>query len=89
MLGVGFTMIREHGLVSEPVAVAMGIALIVLPLIAAWALWRDGSHGALPGLLQALEIPNPILIGHSDGASIALILAGVVVLRLFSRAAVH
>jgi pimeloyl-ACP methyl ester carboxylesterase len=30
----------------------------------------------LPGLLQALDIPNPILIGHSDGASIALILAG-------------
>ncbi len=30
----------------------------------------------LPALLQAFDIRNPILIGHSDGASIALILAG-------------
>jgi pimeloyl-ACP methyl ester carboxylesterase len=31
---------------------------------------------ALPKLLGALEIGNPILVGHSDGASIALIHAG-------------
>lgn len=31
----------------------------------------------LPALLAALEIRRPILIGHSDGASIALIYAGV------------
>lgn len=31
---------------------------------------------ALPELLGALGIPNPVLIGHSDGASIALIHAG-------------
>src|SRR5579863_1351887 len=31
---------------------------------------------SLPELLRALEIANPILIGHSDGASIALIHAG-------------
>ncbi|HUK07184.1 MAG TPA: alpha/beta hydrolase [Stellaceae bacterium] len=31
---------------------------------------------ALPALLGALHIANPILIGHSDGASIALIHAG-------------
>ena len=31
---------------------------------------------ALPQLLKALEISNPILVGHSDGASIALIHAG-------------
>jgi pimeloyl-ACP methyl ester carboxylesterase len=30
----------------------------------------------LPGLLDALSIRNPILIGHSDGASIALIHTG-------------
>ena len=30
----------------------------------------------LPGLLAGLEIADPILIGHSDGASIALIHAG-------------
>ena len=31
---------------------------------------------SLPALLSALEIQEPILIGHSDGASIALIHAG-------------
>lgn len=30
---------------GEPVGVAMGIALIVLPVIAAWALWRELSFG--------------------------------------------
>ena len=32
--------------------------------------------GALPSLLSNLGIENPILVGHSDGASIALIHAG-------------
>jgi pimeloyl-ACP methyl ester carboxylesterase len=31
---------------------------------------------ALPELLQSLKVENPLLIGHSDGASIALIHAG-------------
>ncbi len=31
---------------------------------------------ALPDLLEQLSIENPILVGHSDGASIALIYAG-------------
>jgi pimeloyl-ACP methyl ester carboxylesterase len=31
---------------------------------------------ALPALLAALRVADPILIGHSDGASIALIYAG-------------
>ena len=31
----------------------------------------------LPDLLEKLKIQNPILIGHSDGASIALIHAGI------------
>lgn len=30
---------------GEPVGVAMGIALIVLPLIAAWAIWRELAFG--------------------------------------------
>lgn len=30
---------------GEPIGVAMGIALIVLPVIAAWALWREVSFG--------------------------------------------
>jgi pimeloyl-ACP methyl ester carboxylesterase len=32
---------------------------------------------SLPDLLSQLEIENPILVGHSDGASIAIIYAGV------------
>jgi len=31
---------------------------------------------SLPGLLAALQVAEPILVGHSDGASIALIYAG-------------
>lgn len=31
---------------------------------------------ALPALLRALQVANPVLVGHSDGASIALIYAG-------------
>ena len=31
---------------------------------------------ALPALLRALEVERPLLVGHSDGASIALIHAG-------------
>jgi pimeloyl-ACP methyl ester carboxylesterase len=37
---------------------------------------HDEALIALPQLLSALRIDNPILIGHSDGASIALIYAG-------------
>ncbi len=37
---------------------------------------HDEALIALPQLLDRLEIDRPILIGHSDGASIALIYAG-------------
>ncbi len=37
---------------------------------------HDEALGTLPVLLDALGIDRPILIGHSDGASIALIHAG-------------
>jgi pimeloyl-ACP methyl ester carboxylesterase len=37
---------------------------------------HDEALRALPELLSTLKIENPILIGHSDGASIALIHAG-------------
>ena len=36
---------------------------------------REGRE-TLPELLAALEIDNPVLVGHSDGASIALLYAG-------------
>ena len=37
---------------------------------------HDEAQVALPELLAALRISNPILVGHSDGASISLIHAG-------------
>jgi len=37
---------------------------------------HDEALEALPGLLRSLKIESPILVGHSDGASIALIYAG-------------
>src|SRR5688572_3760683 len=37
---------------------------------------HDEALRGLPEILTALKIENPILIGHSDGASIALIHAG-------------
>jgi pimeloyl-ACP methyl ester carboxylesterase len=38
---------------------------------------HDEALVALPELLKNLKVENPILIGHSDGASISLIHAGV------------
>src|SRR5882762_8333223 len=37
---------------------------------------HDEALRALPEMLAKLKVENPILIGHSDGASIALIHAG-------------
>jgi pimeloyl-ACP methyl ester carboxylesterase len=37
---------------------------------------HDEALNTLPDLLEHLHIENPILIGHSDGASIAIIYAG-------------
>lgn len=34
------------------------------------------AEDALPAVLEALDVAGPILVGHSDGASIALIAAG-------------
>jgi pimeloyl-ACP methyl ester carboxylesterase len=53
-----------HG-ASEPSARPRGVRFM-----------HDEAQRVLPELLDALKIDNPILIGHSDGASIALIHAG-------------
>ena len=37
---------------------------------------HDEALASLPALLDALKVDRPVLIGHSDGASIALIHAG-------------
>ena len=41
------------------------------------AYMHDEGTIALPGLLESLGLEKPILIGHSDGASIALLHAGL------------
>jgi len=42
---------------------------------------HDGALNELPELLENLNIDDPVLIGHSDGASIALIHAGTYQVR--------
>ncbi|HET6671978.1 MAG TPA: hypothetical protein VFG92_01255 [Agromyces sp.] len=49
---------------GEPVAVAMGIALIVLPIIAAWALWRELMFGVRSqALVKRLEGEGALDLG--------------------------
>jgi tetratricopeptide (TPR) repeat protein len=49
---------------GEPVAVAMGVALIVLPLIAAWAIWRELAFGIRSqALVQRLDAESGLDLG--------------------------
>jgi tetratricopeptide (TPR) repeat protein len=49
---------------GEPVAVAMGIALIVLPVVAAWALWREVLFGVRSQrLVRRLEAEGALDLG--------------------------
>ena len=49
---------------GEPVAVAMGIALIMLPLIAAWAIWRELAFGIRSqALVQRLDAEGGLDLG--------------------------
>ena len=50
---------------------------------------HDGALNELPELLENLKIENPILVGHSDGASIALIYAGTYPVRGVAVIAPH
>jgi pimeloyl-ACP methyl ester carboxylesterase len=50
---------------------------------------HDGALNELPELLENLNIDNPVLIGHSDGASIALIHAGTYPVRGVAAMAPH
>lgn len=50
---------------------------------------HDGALNELPELLENLNIDNPVLIGHSDGASIALIHAGTYQVRGVAAMAPH
>ena len=49
---------------GEPVAVGIGIALIVLPVIAAWALWREIAFGVRSqALMRRLEAEDGLDLG--------------------------
>jgi len=50
---------------------------------------HDGALNELPELLENLNIENPVLVGHSDGASIALIYAGTYQVRGVAVMAPH
>lgn len=50
---------------------------------------HDGALKELPELLRNLKIENPVLVGHSDGASITLIHAGVHPVRGVAAMAPH
>jgi len=50
---------------------------------------HDGALNELPEVLEGLRIDNPILVGHSDGASIALIHAGTYAVRGVAVMAPH
>jgi pimeloyl-ACP methyl ester carboxylesterase len=50
---------------------------------------HDGALNELPELLENLKIENPVLVGHSDGASIALIHAGTYPVRGVAVMAPH
>lgn len=49
---------------GEPIAVVMGIALIVLPIVAAWALWREITFGVRSqALVRRLEAEGALDLG--------------------------
>lgn len=49
---------------GEPVAVVMGIALVVLPIIAAWAIWRELLFGVRSqALVKRLEGEGALDLG--------------------------
>lgn len=60
---VGWRAVQFLG-TGEPIAVAMGVALIVLPLIAAWALWREVMFGVRSqALVRRLEAEDGLDLG--------------------------
>ncbi|WP_353816736.1 hypothetical protein [Agromyces sp. SYSU T00266] len=51
-------------LTGEPVAVAMGVALIVLPIVAVWAIWREFAFGIRSQrLVERLESEGALDLG--------------------------
>ncbi|GAA1945567.1 hypothetical protein [Agromyces allii] len=66
---VGWRAVQFVG-TGEPVAIVMGIALIVLPLVAAWAIWRELAFGIhSQRLVRRLEDEGATDLGIETTAS--------------------
>ena len=60
---VGWRAVQFVG-TGEPVAVAIGIALIVLPILASWVLWREITFGVRSqALVRRLEAEGGLDLG--------------------------
>jgi len=60
---VGWRAVQFIG-TGEPAAVGIGVALLVLPLIAAWALWREVAFGVRSqALVRRLEAEGALDLG--------------------------
>jgi hypothetical protein len=60
---VGWRAVQFIG-TGEPVAVAMGVALLVLPIVAAWALWREIMFGVRSqSLVRRLDAEGGLDLG--------------------------
>jgi tetratricopeptide (TPR) repeat protein len=60
---VGWRAVQFIG-TGEPVAVAMGVALVVLPIVAAWALWREIMFGVRSqSLVRRLDAEGGLDLG--------------------------
>lgn len=60
---VGWRSVQFIG-TGEPVAVAIGVALLVLPIVAAWALWREIMFGVRShSLVRRLDAEGGVDLG--------------------------
>ena len=60
---VGWRAVQFVG-TGEPVAVAIGVALIVLPILASWVLWREIAFGVRSqALVRRLEAEGGLDLG--------------------------
>lgn len=76
VLALYIIFVAQRGIImlstGDPVAIAMGVALLVLPLIGSWALWREmqfGRHSDRLGRLLEAEggLPQEEIAVHPSG----------------------
>lgn len=76
VLALYIIFVAQRGVImlstGDPIAIAMGVALLVLPLIGAWALWRElqfGRHSDRLGRVLEAEgaLPEEQVALHPSG----------------------